>query len=74
MRNFQCKKCSTLIQSNSNPSNSNCSAGSFHQWQNLGETGDKTFQCKKCATLLKSKNPPSNAGCTSASFHQWNKL
>ncbi len=74
MRNYQCKKCATLVQSNTQPASANCPSGSFHQWQNLGETGERNYQRKKCATVLKSKNQPASAGCPSGSFHQWSKL
>jgi predicted nucleic acid-binding Zn-ribbon protein len=74
MKNYQCKKCSTLLQGNSQPSTSGCPAGSFHQWTDLGQTGDKNYQCKKCGTLVHSGNQPSTSGCPEGSFHQWTKL
>ncbi len=74
MKNYQCKKCATLIQGKSKPSNSGCPSGSFHQWADLGIIGNDNYQCKKCGTLVKSKGRPSNTGCPSGSFHQWTKL
>jgi len=74
MRNYQCKKCGTLVRANSQPSSSGCPAGSFHQWTNLGDTGEKQYQCKKCGTLIQSKSTPSSSGCPQSSFHQWTKL
>lgn len=74
MRNYQCKKCRTLIEANSRPSSLNCPAGSLHEWQDLGETGQYNYQCKKCAAVVKSKNTPSSLGCPAGSLHQWTKL
>ena len=62
MKNYQCKKCGTLLQGNSQPSASGCPAGSFHQWTDLGQTGDKNYQCKKCGTLVHAGNQPSASG------------
>lgn len=74
MKNFQCKKCGTLVQSNSTPTSSGCPSGGFHSWVNLGETGSKNFQCKKCGTLVRSNNTPPSSGCPSENFHSWVKL
>jgi predicted nucleic acid-binding Zn-ribbon protein len=74
MKNYQCKKCGTVIQSNSSPSSSGCPSGGLHSWTNLGDTGDKNYQCKKCGTLLHSNNTPSSSGCPSDGLHSWTKL
>ncbi len=74
MKNYQCKNCATLLQSNSLPSASNCPSATFHKWQNLGEIGNTNYQCKNCSTVVKSKNLPSSSGCPKATFHKWSKL
>jgi DNA-directed RNA polymerase subunit RPC12/RpoP len=74
MKNYQCKKCSTVIQGNSQPSSLNCPSGGTHSWTNLGDTGDKNYQCKKCGTLLHSSNQPSSLSCPSGGTHSWSKL
>jgi predicted nucleic acid-binding Zn-ribbon protein len=74
MKNYQCKKCGTLIQANSSPTNSGCPSGSTHSWTNLGDVGDKNYQCSKCGTLVKASSSPSSSGCPKASFHSWTKL
>lgn len=74
MRNYQCRKCGTLLVANSSPSNLGCPKGSSHHWTNLGETGDKNYQCKKCGTLIKARVSPTNLGCPQGASHQWIKL
>lgn len=74
MKNYHCKKCSTLVQSNNTPASAHCPSGSTHSWTDLGEVGDKNYQCKKCGTLVKSSTTPRSAGCLSGSTHSWNKL
>ncbi len=74
MKNYQCKKCATLIQNTKQPSSSGCPEGGFHQWTNLGDVGSVNYQCKKCATLVQSNRQPSSSGCPSGGFHQWTKL
>lgn len=74
MDNYQCKKCSTLIQNSKSPSASGCPSGSLHQWNKLGEVGDTNYQCKKCGTLVKVAKSPVVGGCPSGSLHQWTKL
>lgn len=74
MNNYQCQKCSTVIQGNSPPTTSGCPDASFHKWTNLGPTGDTNYQCKKCGTLVEASRTPSTSGCPQASFHQWTKL
>jgi rubrerythrin len=74
MKNYQCKKCGTIIQGKNIPSSLGCPKGSIHSWTNLGDLGDKNYQCKKCGTLVKSKNIPSSLGCPSGSMHSWTKL
>lgn len=74
MNNYQCKKCSTLVQINSQPNSFNCPSGGHHQWNNLREVGDISYQCKKCGTLVKSKSQPPSFNCPSGSHHSWSKL
>lgn len=74
MKNYQCKKCGTLIQSEKTPSSFNCLRGGMHQWQDLGELGPVTYQCKKCGITINNKKTPSSFGCTAGGMHQWNKL
>lgn len=74
MKNFQCKKCATALQSERMPSSFNCPKGGMHQWTDLGEVGLNNYQCKKCGLLLKSKNTPSSFNCPSGGMHQWTKL
>ena len=74
MDNYQCQKCSTLIQSNSSPTSSGCPSGSLHRWTKLGPVGDANYQCKKCGTLVKMARTPTSSGCPKASLHQWTKL
>ncbi|MDR0605101.1 MAG: hypothetical protein LBG80_12435 [Bacteroidales bacterium] len=74
MKNYQCKKCGTLLQNERTPSSLNCPSGGLHQWNDLGEIGTDAYQCRKCALLVKSKRRPSSFNCTSGGLHQWNKL
>jgi len=74
MKNYQCKKCKTLLQSNSRPSALKCPSGSSHQWHDMGAVGTTTFQCQKCATVVQSKSRPSALNCPSNGSHNWNRL
>lgn len=74
MKNYQCKKCSTALQSDRTPSTLNCPSGGSHQWTDLGEVGINNYQCKKCGLLVKSKNSPSTLNCPGGGSHQWTKL
>lgn len=74
MKNYQCKKCETLINSQSRPSSINCPSGGNHQWTDLGESGSTPYQCRKCGTLVNSQSRPSSINCPSGGNHQWNKL
>ena len=74
MKNYQCKKCKTLIQSNSMPTLINCPASGSHSWTNLGDVGDRNYQCKKCGALVKSNSMPTLINCPSGSSHSWTKL
>lgn len=74
INNFQCKKCSTVIQSAKQPSAFNCSSGGHHSWTNLGEIGDTNFQCKKCGLLLQSNKRPSAFDCGQGGHHSWTDL
>jgi len=35
MKNYQCKKCGTLVQANGQPVSNGCPQGGFHQWTKL---------------------------------------
>lgn len=74
MNNYQCQKCSTVVQSDSIPTSNGCPDASFHKWTNLAPVGDTNYQCKKCGTLIKASRTPTTNGCPSATFHQWTKL
>ena len=37
MKNYQCRKCGTLISNESYPNANGCPNGGSHQWNNLGE-------------------------------------
>jgi len=74
MKNYQCKKCGTVIKSNNLPSVIGCPEGSTHQWINLGNVGDKNYQCRKCGTVVQSSSQPSLLGCPDSTAHQWIKL
>ncbi len=74
IKNYQCKKCRTALQSDKKPNSLNCPSGNFHQWTDLGEVGPINYQCKKCRLLIKSKSLPSSLNCPSGNFHQWTKL
>ena len=74
LRNYQCKKCGTLVRSTSTPSSLNCLAKGSHSWQNLGEMGNENYCCKKCGTWVMSRSRPSSLGCPTGSSHSWNHL
>ncbi len=72
--NYQCEKCSALVQSDKTPAVFNCPDGGHHKWTNLGKTGTINFQCSKCSTLLKAASQPAVFGCPDGSHHRWTKL
>ena len=77
MKNFQCIKCETHVESANRPaSGTNCPSGGHHQWVDLGEVGDVNIQCKKCGLLIQAKSPgaASATNCPSGGHHQWTKL
>jgi DNA-directed RNA polymerase subunit RPC12/RpoP len=74
MKNYQCEKCETLVQSEKMPSAFRCPAGGTHHWNDLGEVGTDNYQCKKCGTLVTSKRMPSAFRCPAGGTHQWHKL
>lgn len=74
MKNYQCRKCGTLISNESYPNANGCPNGGSHQWNNLGECGDTRYQCRKCGILIYSKSYPNANGCSNGGSHQWNKL
>ena len=74
LRNYQCKKCGTLVKSTSTPSSLNCPARGSHSWQNLGEMGSENYCCKKCGTWVMNRSTPSSLGCPAGASHSWNHL
>ena len=68
LRNYQCKKCGTLVRAGSTPSSLNCPARGSHSWQNLGEVGEENYCCKK------NRRNPSSLGCPAGNSHSWNHL
>lgn len=73
-KNYQCKRCGTLIQNERAPTTLNCPSGGFHQWTDLGETGLVNYQCSRCAVLVKAKKQPMTLNCPEGGFHKWSKL
>ena len=71
MKNYQCTKCGTLLQSDRRPSSFDCRAGGMHNWQDLGDVGAENFQCEKCGLHVESHRRPSSFGCTKGGMHQW---
>ena len=71
---YQCKKCETLIKQDSSPKNAGCPEGSYHEWSNLGEFGEKNYLCKKCSASVQVNTTPKSAGCPEGSYHDWKKL
>ena len=74
MRNYQCKKCGILIKTERRPNTLNCRAGSYHDWNDLGEVGDENYRCKRCSLLVESKNRPTALGCSSGGYHDWQDM
>ena len=74
MKNYQCKKCKTVLQSAARPKVTNCPTGFNHDWNDLGFVGMENYQCSKCGLVLKSKGRPGVTYCPSGLNHQWTKL
>ena len=74
LKNYQCKKCGTLIQSDRYPSVLGCPSGGSHQWYELGAVGFENYQCSKCGTHVENQKSPSVLGCPSGGSHQWYDL
>lgn len=74
LRWYLCKKCSTLLKKDSSPSHSSCPAGNYHEWNNLGNIGDKNYQCKKCSILVQTDSSPNHSNCPEGNYHDWKKL
>ena len=74
LKNYQCTKCGTLMQSTSRPSTLGCRSGGSHQWNELGPIGNENYQCIKCKLHVESHQRPSTLGCTAGGSHQWNDL
>ncbi|HNZ48849.1 MAG TPA: hypothetical protein PLY90_01755 [Candidatus Hydrogenedentes bacterium] len=73
-KNWLCSKCSTKVESPSQPNGSNCPSGGMHRWNNLGEVGDTVYLCDKCSIKVKSKSRPNGSNCPAGGMHHWNKL
>ena len=71
---YQCKKCTTLIQSEKQPNTSYCPKEGLYQWTKLGAVGNINYQCRKCGTLVTTDKQPSTSYCPADSSHQWTKL
>lgn len=69
LRWYQCKNCGTAIRKDRSPSNSVCSAKTFHSWIKLAEVGETNYSCKKCGTTIQAKSSPSNSGFPDSTFH-----
>jgi DNA-directed RNA polymerase subunit RPC12/RpoP len=74
MKNWQCSKCTALVQEDNRPTVFNCPKGSSHNWTDLGNVGSKSWQCSKCAALVKSDSRPSVFNCPQGSSHNWTQL
>ena len=74
MKNYQCRKCGTLIQSDRRPHLNGCPSGGLHEWVDLGECGATPYQCRKCGTLIQNDKRPYLNGCPSGGLHEWIKL
>lgn len=74
LKNYQCTKCGTLMQSASKPSSLGCRAGGSHHWNELGAVGTENYQCTKCKLHVESHDKPSSIGCTEEGSHHWNDL
>jgi len=74
MKNYQCSKCSALIENDTTPRVINCPEGGHHSWTDLGEVGSSNYQCKKCSALIKCKNSPSVVNCPEGGHHSWTKM
>ncbi len=73
-KNYLCKKCGELAQSNSKPTTSDCFLGDRHDWKELGDVGEILYECKKCKTQVKSKLRPASFGCPSGDMHEWVRI
>ena len=74
MKNYQCNKCATLVQSSSSPNRASCPSSGSHSWTDLGKIGNTYYQCKNCRALIKSDSSPSRSSCPSSGSHSWTKL
>jgi len=82
MKNYQCRHCGLVLQSESRPSSGTCPAQKSrfegHYWDDLGRVGNKNYQCRNCGQVLKSEERPSSGTCpaekNSLSGHYWDKL
>jgi predicted nucleic acid-binding Zn-ribbon protein len=71
---FQCEKCETLIKNDSTPRLNGCPEGHSHDWNKIGEVGDRNFQCKKCGIVVQIDSTPRLNGCPKGHSHDWKKM
>lgn len=82
MKNYQCIKCKTVVQSENTPNQGRCpidpKVNQGHAWYDLGKVGSTNFQCKKCGTVVQSDGYPNQARCPADpkinQSHNWIKL
>ena len=70
---YFCKNCESLINQNRRPNNFGCSKANTHDWNELGEFGNKNYICKNCSIKVKTERRPNNFGCSKANTHDWNE-
>lgn len=76
MKNFQCKKCYTIIQQEKSPESGSCKESMFgHIWENLSNVGEMNYECSKCSIIVKSDKQPESAHCKESWIgHSWEKM
>ena len=74
MKNYQCRKCAQVLQSESTPSSGTCPKGGSHTWNDIGRFGNKNYQCRKCAQILQSESTPSSGYCPNGGSHTWDNI
>lgn len=76
MKVYGCKNCGLVLTSDRTPSSSGCPDklhGSYHNWYEAGDCGNKTFYCKHCGATVSCDRNPSGNGCSSGTsqYHSW---
>ena len=74
MKNYQCRKCGQVLQSDGAPNSGTCPEGGSHSWEDLGKVGGKNYQCRKCNETLKSESSPNSGTCPNGGSHSWSQL